>query len=605
MANGKCEAYEFDEQQLLDFFTCGAVVAWCNAMKVDLVTPRPPHHQRWAEVDEENYAAYIPEDPNRRDEEREQLFRIVRKKSTGDIVGYRRLQVPQTLVVLHPAADTVGVANGGLGYQILEILLGRYPEADVRTIGSGTLKEQREAFDMLLPKALRKKAEKLRMTADDSDASALDDSSVSEEEQDGDTATSKSAAKDANAKFDAHRIAYALADAEAAKRFHRCTLRDRDWAAVNVAYMRLERARKSRVASEQQFRQTHRTELRRLVQDTRVPYVTLGVGDEDDQRIDALLASYESTLRIAVTSDAAVMKKMAKLRAAHTRIVGDRAHEEEMDRHLEAALRMLPEYTEFLTHVKAKRHPESGLPLGKYIGERIFGRLIAGFGSPMSARANEPERASDLEAIAECKQALTAAIAAMNRTGLPKQPPIGDGRTREWLLACERIVRERRDATSSDDELHRLHVQATQVAAARDAYRKFVNARKRAAARPRNRAIAFMGLHVRQGGKYAGTPKDREFPRRRKGGRANWNENLLRQAVVQWVTGIITRGDSHWKGHTYQPTKDRRLKDGEAKLAAQRDAFWRTATVATRWLLDEWFAWERARMAAADVPAAA
>ncbi|MDP3771010.1 MAG: hypothetical protein Q8R16_01785, partial [bacterium] len=107
--------------------------------------------------------------------------------------------------------------------------------------------------------------------------------------------------------------------------------------------------------------------------------------------------------------------------------------------------------------------------------------------------------------------------------------------------------------------------------------------------------IALMGLHVRQGGKYAGTPKDREFPRRRKGGRANWNERLLRQGAYQWAALIIKGGDSYWKAHVFQPYKERLIAGGMAKGHAQKRAEKRMTTVAMRWLITEWFAWERRR----------
>lgn len=594
-ADGTHVVHEVDEQQLLDFFTCGAVVAWRDAT-IDDLTGRPPHHYRWGESDAAAYAAYVPMYPARRDDELTILFRVTRKKSTNEVTGYFRCQVAATLVTLDLDHDIVGVANGGLGYQIIEALLGRYPAIDVRTIGSGSLKERRPEFDHLLPKALRRQAEKLRATASGttpSDSAQGDDADASEEEE----APSKAAAKDANAKFDAHRIAFGLADEIAAKRFHRCTLRDRDWAAVNVAYGQLESARKARVAAEQQFRQIHRAELRRLIKDTRVPHVTLSVPTvgEEKQTIASLLETYEATLRIGGATDKVVARKMEVLRQAHTRIEGARVTEEEMEKHLDVVLGQLPEYTEFLVAAKAAVDPESGLPLGKYIGGRIFGRWIAGFGSPMASRINEPVRQSDVERIAVCRRALTDAITALDRAGLPEQPPSGGGKTREWLLACERILTERRASAQPPEQRLRLIPQLAQVVRCRVAYRAFTNARKCAKSRPLNRAIAFMGLHVRQGGKYEGTPKDREFPRRRKGGRANWNEHLLRQGAYQWASLIMKGGDSYWKVHVFQPHKDRLIAGGMAKGHAQKRAEKRMTTVAMRWLLNEWFRWERSR----------
>lgn len=603
-ADGKHAAYEFGEQQLLDFFTCGAALGWRDAVTEDLHAQRPPHHVRWAESDEKAWDAFQPSDPAKLEEERSALFRVTRHKKTGEISGYFRAQAPTALVVLDPAADTVGVANGGLGYQIMEVLLGRYPGMDMRVIGSGTLKERRPEFDRLLPASLRKKAEKARLASEDeSPASGVtgsgdagaDSAHPDQGEEDEETEeVSKSAAKDANAKFDAHRIAYALADEEAARPFRRCTLRDRDWAGANIAYGLLETARKARVAAEQQFRQAHRTELRKLVKNPRVPFVTLAApGTEETQTIESLLGSYETALRISVAAEKAVTQKLEVLRQAYARIEGARAHEEEMEKNLEHALRALPEYTEFLARAKEAVHEESGLPLGKYIGERIFGRWIAGFGSPMSSRLDEPMRQADAERIAGCRETLTAAIARLDCAGLPEQPEPGNGKTREWLLACERIASERAETSSGAE------AQLAQVAACRDAYRALTSAKKCAANRPLNRVIAFMGLHVKQGGKYADVKPELSFPRRRKGGRANWNEQLLRQGAYQWAT-LIVKGTkncppSYWKAHVYLPYKERLMAGGMKRGHAHKRAGWRMITLAVRWLISEWFKWERNR----------
>lgn len=601
-SDGRHAAHEFGEQQLLDFFTCGAAMGWRDASPNDLAVAHPPHHQRWGESSQKEYDEYLAVDTAGRDEERGKLFRLRVKKSTGEVAGYFRLQAPTELAVLDPATDIVGVANGGLGYQIVDILLGRYPNMDVCVIGSGTLKEHRPELDLLLPSSLRKKAEKMRATAEDKppscDGIPLESGITGGEDEEDEKIEeiSKSAAKDANAKFDAHRIAYALASEASSRLFHRCTLRDRDWAGVNIAYGYLETARKTRVAAEQQFRQAHRAELRKLVKDPRVPYATLGsvAEDEEDRSVASLFAAYESALRICVASDKAVAKKMEVLRQAFARIEGARVHEQEMEKNLEHALGLLPEYTEFLYRAKAAVDEGTQLPLGKYIGERIFGRWIAGFGSPMSSRLHEPMRPADVERIAACRAALTSAIAALDRSRLPEQPASGGGKTREWLLACERIMSERVAAGDSDIK-PLLESQLEQVTACRNAYRALVNAKKCAANRPLNRVIAFMGLHVKQGGKYADTPKDREFPRRRKGGRANWNERLLRQGAYQWATLIVKGGDSYWKEHVYLPYKARLVAGGMKKGHAHKRAVWRMTTVAMRWLVNEWFKWERDR----------
>lgn len=596
-SDGKHGVHEFGEQELLDFFTCGAPVGWRDAAIADLDAERPPHHLKWVDAKPADHDAFMPTDPARRDEERDRLFHVHEKKTGAKT--YKRAQVPTALVSLDPAADIVGVANGGLGYQVMDILLGRYPHMDVRVVGSGTLKESRSVFDALLPAAIRKKAEKVRHAADPDEAAPAEEAKADEDGDDDGDAPSKSAAKDANAKFDAHRIAYALADEEGRKLFHRCTLRDRDWAGVHIAYLQLETARKARVAAEQQFRQTHRTELRRLVKDTRIPYVILASGEEGGQAVEALLAAYESALRTCDYPARQIVQKLAVLRQAYARIEGAREHEKEMDKHLELALGALPEYTDFLAYAKERVHAETGLPLGKYIGDRIFGRWIAGFGSPMAARLDEPMRPSDVERIAACREALGTAIGALDRSDLPEQPAPGGGKTREWLLACERIA-TRLVAEATDETRPLRQAQLDQVNACRDAYRRLTNAKKCAAARPLNRVIAYMGLHVRHGGAYEGTKKENEFPRRRKGGRANWNEQLLRQGAYQWAMLIIKGGDSHWKAHVYLPYKEHLVAEGMKKGHAHKRATWRMATNAVRWLVSEWFSWERARRAASN-----
>lgn len=598
-SDGKHVEYEFGEQQLLDFFTCGAVLGWREATLEDMAVERPLHHIKWEETTKEIYEACISSDPAALDDERSELFRLKYKRRSTEVIGWRRAHVPTGLVTLDPSSDSIGVANGGLGFQIMEILLGRYPDMDMRVIGSGTLKEHRPQLDQLLPKALQKKASKARETAEAKDGTPPESGVTDEvaDEDEADEAMSKSAAKDANAKFDAHRIAYALAETESAKLFHRCTLRDRDWAAANIAYGLLETARKTRVAAEQQFRQAHRIELRRLVKDLRVPFVTLSSADDDEsQTIESLLKAYEAALQTCGHSDKVISKKMEVLRQSYSRIEGARTHEEEMDKNLEHALGGLPEYTEFLARIKAKVHGESGLPLGKYIGERIFGRWIAGFGSPMSSRLDQPIRLDDQEKLVDCRANLSIAITALDRSGLPEQPAIGGGRTREWILTCERIVTQR-FTEASEDERARLQPQLDQVKACHDAYRALTRTKKAAGNRPLNRVIAFMGLHVKNGGKYEGTPENLQFPRRRKGGRANWNEQMLRQGAYQWGTLIIKGKDSHWKAHVYLPYKEKLIAGGMKKGHAHKRAFWRMTTVAVRWLINEWFSWERNRPA--------
>lgn len=596
-ADGTHEAFELDEQQLLDFFTCGAVVAWRNALLADLAEPRPPHHLRWAEVEQAEYDSYVTGDAAQCEQAREQLFRITQKR---DVVTVLRAQVPERTIVLHPASDIVGMVDSGLALK--EVLLGRFPDMDVRTIGTTALREGRPVFDALLPAPVRRKAEKVRRAVEAAERGGTETADSADEDEEQAEERSKSAVKDANAKFDAHRFAYALADAEAAKLFRRCTLRDRDWAAASVAYRDLELARKARVAAVQQFRQTHRADVRRLVQDPRVPYVTLAGTDEKDQRIEALLAAYQATLILTGASEQTIRQKMEKLRRAHEYVQTTLEFEAEMEAYLDRTLTVLPEYSEFLVWLKEQVDPETGLFLGKYLGTRIFGRWIAGLGSPMTSRLKEPMRASDAERIATCKAALTDAIAAIPRTGLPEQPAEGRGKTREWLLACERIAAERL-AQADMNDWPGLEHQLTQVRIARDAYRALVNAKKSAADRPVNRVIAFMGMHVRNGGKYADVSPSHQFPRRRRGVQANWNEPLMRQGMYQWMTGILKREDSYWKVHVYLPTKARLLAGGATKMQAHRTAFWRMGTRAAQWMIRQWFAWERRRMHAEEQPA--
>lgn len=580
--SGTCVVYEFEEQQLLDLFSCGAPVGFREATPDDVgvAVTRPPQHKCWVETTQEAYEAAEASI-------RESLYRLLygKGKKKDLVVGYVRLHVPTELVTINPATDVVGVANGGLGYQVMTILLGRYPNMAVRVIGSGTLKEHRANFDELLPVAFRREAakvrrqtEKVEAAAKEGVAAANDDEPEFGDEEVVATALSAAAAKDANAKFDAHRIAVALANDHTALLFRTCTLRDRDWAGVTLAYHALEDVRKQRVAAEQQFRQIHRSALRGLVADRRVALVTLG--EDQGQTIEELLSIYDAALCSCAYEDGVVQKKMAIVRQAYATVEGAYVVEGEMEEQLERALAQLAEYTELLNYLKGAVHPDSHLPLGKYIGPRIFGRWIAGFGTPMASRLDEPMRPADSEIIASRKVSLNGAVARFtDRAGLPLQPPSGRGATREWLLRCE--------AAAVSDE------QRAQIAACRNAYRAYMNARKNAGNRPLNRVIAFMGLHVRSGGQYAEILPRHQFPRRRKGGRANWNEGLLRQGAYQWGTLIIKGGDSHWKKQVYEPYKARLINGGVSKGHAHKRAFWRMLTVAVRWLVNEWFDWER------------
>lgn len=513
---------------------------------------------------------------------RAKLFRTDRQRRTDEIVAYYCLHVPTALIAVDPATDTVGVANGGLGYQLMSILLGRYPNMDIRVIGSGTLKESRPAFDDLLPKILKRKATALRKAAEKNvvetatDAPEAASTDKMEEGEDAVPESAKGPAKDQNARYDAHRIAFALAESAVAKAFRPCTAQDREWAETRIAYLDLETARKARVAAEQQFRQIHRTELRSLIRDRRVTSVTLW-SDDGPQAIEYLLKAYDAALATCEYGPKQRETKLTVLRQAYVRIEGARAVEKCMEEALEQALDTLPEYTEFLPFIKAMEDK------GKFIGPRIFGRWIAGFGSPMATRLRDPMREADAQRIAFSKTALTTAIASFtDRNGLPHQPAPGRGATGAWLRACAERV-------TTDAQLEQLN-------ACRVAYKAFGNARKCAGNRPLNRVIAFMGLHVRSGGKYAGTSKNLEFPRRRKGGRANWNEELMRQGAYQWGT-LIIKGGSYWKSAVYEPYKARLVARGVSKGHAHKRAFWRMLTTAVRWLVNEWFAWERRRMA--------
>ena len=590
-ADGKLAEYEVDDQQLLDFLSCGAVTDWRDATPEDDFTKLPRHHVRRHPSTRKAYDEYEAADQDAIDAERSKLFSIKPSKKGPDFDAYFRMQVPAETIVIDSVTDTIGVANGGLGSQIISIVLGRYPEMNVRRIGSGTLKELRPKFDELLPKALRRKAEKMRSASEgvpDSDPSPGEDGDGTDAQIE---QVSKSKAKDANARYDAHRIAVALADNAMSKFFQACTQRDRDWAAVSIAYRELEDARKARVAAEQQFRQIRLAAMRSLVSDARVPYISLG--DEEGQEIEDLLAGYMATLKLCKFSDKEITRRCDTINQAYARITGARSVEETMEEYLEAALNKLPEYTDFLAHIKSQGD------YGKFIGNRIFGRWIAGFGTPMASRMGEPLRESDIARIEACRLTLTTNIAKLTKTGLPPQPPQGGGRTREWLLACERIVAERlKEAQAQNDSGTMYHLrllliesQTSEIAACRAAYRSLDNAKKSAKDRPLNRVIAFMGLHVRNGGKYEGTPKERQFPRRAKGMRANWDERLLRQGAYQWGT-LIIKGGSHWKTHVYEPTKARAIAEGWTKSRAHRKGFWRMVTVAMRWVINEWFAWE-------------
>jgi len=597
-ADGKLETYELVEQQLLDLFSCGAVIEWRDRDLTDDVSALPPHHVRREPTTKAAFEAYVPGDASKLDEERATLFevRTTKRGKRDPKEEIFRLQVPAKTIAIDPANDTVGVANGGLGSQIISVLLGRYPEMDVRMIGSGTLKEHRPEFDALLPKRLRTAATKMRTAAEKkpSDAPPAEDGEPEDDEEE--EAPSRSKAKDANAKFDAHRIAVALADAAAAKRFDRCTVRNRDWAKVTLSYRDLEEARKGRVAAVQQFRQICLAAMRQLVADPRVPYVT--IDDAGGQSAEELIRSYVAALDLCGFAPKEVERRADVIRQAYSRIEGALAAEERMEGHLEDALGALPEYTQFLAALKEKSHETTGMPLGKYIGERIFGRWIAGFGRPMDARLSEPVRQADADRIAACRDALTRAIAAIDRSGLPPQPATGEGRTREWLDVCESRTGATLEAVKGDGDDVRTQLLETQlegIRAARTAYRRLMNAHKSSKDRPVNRLIALMGLHVRQGGKYAGTKKENEFPQRRKGMRANWDEHLLRQGAYQWGTLIIKGGDSHWKTHVYGPVKELALANGATKSRAHKKAFWRMVTRAVRWVMEEWFRWERSR----------
>ena len=117
----------------------------------------------------------------------------------------------------------------------------------------------------------------------------------------------------------------------------------------------------------------------------------------------------------------------------------------------------------------------------------------------------------------------------------------------------------------------------------------------------RDKLVAYLGVHVMNGGKHGDRPKDKQFPRRRHGEVANWHPDG-RQALFLLMDQWNRRPDSVWGERFLAMKKKLRekhpevVKDGTrlyfTDMWVHRTAGWRTVRRFVRELYSAWWALE-------------
>lgn len=125
--------------------------------------------------------------------------------------------------------------------------------------------------------------------------------------------------------------------------------------------------------------------------------------------------------------------------------------------------------------------------------------------------------------------------------------------------------------------------------------------RRAASAKSGSKLKAYLGVHVLNGGKYADTPSDEQFPRKRAGMVANWQKEA-RQALYLLGDQFVKRPDSEWgtKLNAYKAALRSRhpevvVVDGKKRFTpghTHRMAIWRTLTRFVERLYRQWAALE-------------
>ncbi len=163
---------------------------------------------------------------------------------------------------------------------------------------------------------------------------------------------------------------------------------------------------------------------------------------------------------------------------------------------------------------------------------------------------------------------------------------VGDKSRYEQLLLAEARLRERG-----------LLDRARLTREAIECHKERARTRRKARNKGMSKLKAFCGVHVRFGGKWGDMPKNRQFPRRRRGEVFNVTQ-MARQSLYLLGDQFNYRPDSRW-GQVLLTYKDRfRQKYPEVVEENGRKqytdkhihkmALWRTLTKFTEWLFKEW-----------------
>jgi hypothetical protein len=346
----------------------------------------------------------------------------------------------------------------------------------------------------------------------------------------------------------------------------------------------------------------------------------------------AAMTEYDRLLAVAVLAYRAFVDTMKRRIAAGQQIMGivrerafvsladpgNAAHGLDLEHVVKEALANDPGHIALLEAEKdAEKKMEdamSALPTYAFIraqpgvGPRIAARLVVSIGD-MLARYEPP----DPGAIAALRAEVEAGLRDGRYEELKDRVAVDPGKN----PGEERY--RRLGALIAHCRANSLAAEADRLQAARSALERIHRLKRKAADRAVAKLKHALGVHVRQGGEYADIPAEEAFPRRRKGVRANWDEDgrlglwLLmgqfnRHPDWDWGKRLRVYKEGFQAKHPATvtvPVGKGKTWTKYTKIHLQQMAMWRTATRFVEWLGRELLRRQIAlrREASATVPA--